>query len=113
MENSLDIISKNGRLDVWINIFNKRIRFNGEEVEMQPRVFNSPEYHSSENRHEICLIYGMNRKPERKEDIKKLRDISTITVRNREGRFEDPIACFLHLYFPENTRIAIANYEQN
>ncbi|GAH21819.1 unnamed protein product [marine sediment metagenome] len=112
MEDNLEIISKNGgRLEVWVNIFNKTIRFNGEEVEMQPRGFSSPEYHSSGNQYEICLTYGMGRKPERKEDIKKLRDISTINVRNKEGWSEDLSTCFLYLHFPKNTRVAVANYE--
>ena len=114
MEDNLDILSKNGRrLEVWVNIFNKTIRFNGEEVGMQSRGFSSPEYHSLDNQHEICLTYGVGRKPERKEDIKKLRDISTITVRNKEGWSEDPPTCFLYLHFPKNTRVAVANYEQN
>ena len=114
MKDTLEIISKKcKRLEVWVNISNKTIRFNGEEVEMQPKEFSSPEYHSLDNQHEICLTYGMDRKPERKEDIKKLRNISTINVRNKEGLSEDPPACFLYLHFPKSARVAVTNYKQN
>ncbi len=114
MKNNLEIISKEGiRLDVWVNISNKTIRFNSEEVKMQPGVFSSLEYHPSDNQHKICLTYGMDRKSIREGDIEKLKDISTINVRNKEGGLEDSPACFLYLHFPENTRIAVANYEQD
>ena len=114
MKNKLEIISKDGiRLNVWVNVFNKTIRFNSKEVEIQPREFDSPKDYFSDNQYEICLAYGVGKESEREEDIKKLKDISTITVRDKEGWSGNPAACFLYLYFPKNTKIAVANYEQD